>query len=202
MQVTRPSFDYVPATIVPKQAAASCFLLSVKRSSLADKMFAAGVFLGMRILIMGAGLAGVTAAFELMEDGHDITVIDRQPGPARETSFANAGLVAPGHAFAWGSPKAPKTLLKSLFKEGQPLRYRLRFDPAMWRWSLKFLRECTAERARINTERKHRLCRYAQLALQDVVERSGVAYDGERKGCSIFIETPRLWSVVWRTCRS
>ena len=136
----------------------------------------------MRILIMGAGLAGVTAAFELMEDGHDITVIDRQPGPARETSFANAGLVAPGHAFAWGSPKAPKILLKSLFKKGQPLRYRLRFDPAMWRWSLQFLRECTAERARINTERKHRLCRYAQLALQDVVERSGVAYDGERKG--------------------
>ncbi|MEZ5936295.1 MAG: D-amino acid dehydrogenase [Alphaproteobacteria bacterium] len=136
----------------------------------------------MRILIMGAGLAGVTAAFELLEDGHDITVIDRQPGPALETSFANAGLVAPGHAFAWGSPRAPKILLKSLVKKGQPLRYRLRLDPAMWRWSLKFLRECTAEKARINTERKHRLCRYAQLALQDVVKRTGVAYDGEQKG--------------------
>jgi D-amino-acid dehydrogenase len=136
----------------------------------------------MRILILGAGLAGVTAAFELLEDGHDITVIDRQPGPARETSFANAGLVAPGHAFAWGSPRAPKILLKSLVKEDQPLRYRFRLDPAMWRWSLKFLRECTAERARINTERKHRLCRYAQLALQDVVGRTGVAYDGEQKG--------------------
>ncbi|MGI9499486.1 MAG: FAD-dependent oxidoreductase, partial [Geminicoccaceae bacterium] len=136
----------------------------------------------MRILIMGAGLAGVTAAFELLEDGHDVTVVDRQPGPARETSFANAGLVAPGHAFAWGSPRVPKILLASLFKKGQPLRYRLRLDPAMWRWSLKFLRECTAEKARINTQRKHRLCRYAQLALQDVVARTGVAYDGERKG--------------------
>ena len=136
----------------------------------------------MRILIMGAGLAGVTLAFELLEDGHDITVIDRQPGPARETSFANAGLVAPGHAFAWGSPRAPKILLASLFKSGQPLRYRFSLDPQMWRWSLKFLRECTAEKARINTERKHRLCRYAQLALQDVVARSGVDYDGERKG--------------------
>ncbi len=131
---------------------------------------------------MGAGLAGVTAAFELLEDGHDVTVIDRQSGPAKETSFANAGLVAPGHAFAWGSPKAPKILLKSLFKKGQPLRYRLRFDPAMWRWSLKFLKECTAEKARINTERKHRLCRYAQLALQDVVSRTGVDYDGEQNG--------------------
>ena len=138
--------------------------------------------LGMRILIMGAGLAGVTAAFELLEDGHDITVIDRQPGPAMETSFANAGLVAPGHALAWGSPRAPKILLTSLFKADQPLRYRLSLDPAMWRWSLKFLRECTVERARVNTERKHRLCRYAQLALQDVVSRTGVAYDGERKG--------------------
>ncbi len=136
----------------------------------------------MRILIMGAGLAGVTAAFELLEDGHDVTVIDRQPGPALETSFANAGLVAPGHAFAWGSPRAPKILLASLFKADQPLRYRFRLDPAMWRWSLKFLRECTAERARINTTRKHRLCRYAQLALQDVVARTGVAYDGERRG--------------------
>ena len=136
----------------------------------------------MRILIMGAGLAGVTAAFELLEDGHDITVIDRQPGPARETSFANAGLVAPGHAFAWGSPKAPKILLKSLFQADQPLRYRFRVDPAMWRWSLKFLCECTAEKARINTARKHRLCRYSQLALQDVVARTGVVYDGERKG--------------------
>ncbi|MEM7044908.1 MAG: D-amino acid dehydrogenase, partial [Pseudomonadota bacterium] len=122
------------------------------------------------------------AAFELLEDGHDITVIDRQPGPAQETSFANAGLVAPGHAFAWGSPRAPKILLTSLFKTDQPLRYRFRFDPAMWRWSLKFLGECTAEKARRNTERKHRLCRYSQLALQDVVARTGVDYDGERKG--------------------
>ncbi len=136
----------------------------------------------MRILIMGAGLAGVTAAFELLEDGHDITVIDRQAGPALETSFANAGLIAPGHALAWGSPRAPKTLLKSLFKADQPLRYRLRLDPDMWRWSLKFLRECTAEKARINTLRKHRLCRYAQAALNDLVDRTGIDYDGERKG--------------------
>ncbi len=136
----------------------------------------------MRILIMGAGLAGVTAAFELLEDGHDITVIDRQPGAALETSFANAGLVAPGHAFAWGSPRAPKILMKSLFKSNQPLRYKLRFDPDMWRWSLKFLRECTAEKARINTQRKHRLCRYAQAALNDVVSRTSIDYDGERKG--------------------
>ena len=136
----------------------------------------------MRILIMGAGLAGVTAAFELLEDGHDITVVDRQPSAALETSFANAGLVAPGHAFAWGSPRAPKILLKSLFESNQPLRYRLRFDPDMWRWSLKFLAQCTAEKARINTRRKHRLCRYAQAALQDVVARTGIDYDGEQKG--------------------
>lgn len=136
----------------------------------------------MRILIMGAGLAGVTAAFELLEDGHDITIVDRQPGPALETSFANAGLVAPGHAFAWGSPRAPKILMKSLFKADQPLRYKLRLDPDLWRWSLKFLRECTADKARINTQRKHRLCRYAQAALQDVMNRTGIACDNERKG--------------------
>jgi len=149
----------------------------------------------MRILIMGAGLAGVTAAFELLEDGHDITVIDRQSGPALETSFANAGLVAPGHAFAWGSPRAPKILLKSLFKKNQPLRYRLSPDPAMWRWSLKFLRECTAEKARINTERKHRLCRYAQLALQDVAGRTGIDFDGERKGLLYLYRKPESFDL-------
>jgi D-amino-acid dehydrogenase len=136
----------------------------------------------MHVLIMGAGVAGVTAAWQLLEDGHEVTVIDREALAASETSFANAGLVAPGHAFAWASPKAAKILLKSLIYKDQPLRYRFRVEPALWRWSLQFLAQCTSERARRNTRIKHRLCRYAQAALQDVVARTGVAYDGERRG--------------------
>ena len=136
----------------------------------------------MHVLILGAGVAGVTAAWQLLEDGHEVTVVDREAEAASETSFANAGLVAPGHAFAWASPKAAKILLKSLFQKDQPLRFRFRAEPALWRWSLQFLAQCTSERARRNTRIKHRLCRYAQAALQDVVARTGVAYDGERRG--------------------
>jgi D-amino-acid dehydrogenase len=136
----------------------------------------------MRVLILGAGVAGVTAAWRLLEDGHEVTVVDRQQEAASETSFANAGLIAPGHAFAWASPRAPGILLRSLFREGQPLRFRLSADPALWRWSLRFLRECTAERARTNTLRKHRLCLYAQAALQQVAADTGIAYDAESGG--------------------
>ena len=102
----------------------------------------------MHVLILGAGVAGVTAAWQLLEDGHQVTVIDREAQAASETSFANAGLVAPGHAFAWASPKAAKILLKSLFQNDQPLRFRFRAEPALWRWSLQFLAQCPSERAR------------------------------------------------------
>ena len=112
----------------------------------------------MKILVLGSGVAGVTAAWRLLRNGHEVSVVDRQPAPARETSYANAGLVAPGHSFAWASPKVPKILLKSLWRSDQAFRFRLTPDPRMWAWSLKFLRQCTAERARINTLRKHALC--------------------------------------------
>ena len=136
----------------------------------------------MHVLIMGAGVAGVTAAWRLLEEGHEVTVVERHAEAAAETSFANAGLVAPGHAFAWASPKAAKTLIKSLFLKDQPLRFRLSSEPAFWRWSLRFLAQCTSERARRNTRIKHRLCRYSQQALQAVADQTGIAYDGARRG--------------------
>lgn len=136
----------------------------------------------MHVLVMGAGIAGVTAAFELLRDGHEVTVVDRQPEAACETSFANAGLVAPGHALAWSSPRAPGIMLRSLYEEGQPIRFRPSLDPALWRWSLKFLAQCTEARARRNTLIKHRLCRYAQERLQAVADETGIDCDGERKG--------------------
>jgi D-amino-acid dehydrogenase len=136
----------------------------------------------MHVLIMGAGVAGVTAAWQLLEDGHEVSVVDRRAEAASETSFANAGLIAPGHAFAWASPKAAKILIKSLLSKDQPLRFRFRAEPALWRWSLQFLAQCTSERARRNTRIKHRLCRYAQQALQDLADRTRIDYDRERRG--------------------
>jgi D-amino-acid dehydrogenase len=136
----------------------------------------------MRIVVLGAGLAGVTAAWHLQADGHEVTVVDRQPEAALETSFANAGLISTGHAFAWASPRAVRVMLKSLFLRDQPLRFRLSTDPAFWRWTLKFLRQCTTERAHANTRIKHRLCRYAEQVLHDLIARTGIACDQERRG--------------------
>jgi D-amino-acid dehydrogenase len=136
----------------------------------------------MQVLVMGAGVVGVAAAYYLQKDGHDVVVLDRQPQAANETSFANAGMIAPGHSYTWASPRAPKILLQSLFKEGQALKFRLRFDPAMWAWCLKFLKNCTAEAARLNTSRKVRLCLYSQARLDEVVADTGVKYDRLKTG--------------------
>jgi len=136
----------------------------------------------MKVIVLGGGVIGVTTAYFLARDGHEVTVVDRRDLPASETSYANAGLVAPGHAYAWASPRAPGILLKSLFREGQALRLRPRADWRMWWWLLLFLRECTAERARTNTVHKLRLCLYSIEALHEVVSDTGVVYDGRRAG--------------------
>ena len=136
----------------------------------------------MRTVILGSGVIGVTTAWQLVKEGHEVVVIDRQPVAANETSYANAGLVAPGHALTWSSPRAPKILLKSLFQDDQALRLKLSADPRLWSWCLKFLRNCTSDRARRNTLRKLKLCVYSQRALQELVAETGVEYDGVRKG--------------------
>jgi D-amino-acid dehydrogenase len=136
----------------------------------------------MKILVLGSGVAGVTAAWWLMRDGHEVSVVDRRPAPAQEASHSNAGLVAPGHSFAWASPKVPKILLRSLWRDDQAFRFRLTPDPRMWAWSLKFLRQCTAKRARINTLRKHALCLYSQQLFRKLVDETGVDYDGRTGG--------------------
>jgi D-amino-acid dehydrogenase len=136
----------------------------------------------MHVVVLGAGVVGVTTAWQLLEDGHEVTVIDRQPEAACETSFANAGHVAVGHALPWANPRALKTLIKSLVRSGQPIRFRFHADPAYWRWSFAFLSQCTEARARHNTRIKHRLCAYSQKALQQVVADTRVEYDGSRVG--------------------
>ena len=136
----------------------------------------------MKVLVLGGGVIGVTTAYYLAKDGHEVTLVERHPAAASETSYANAGLVAPAHAYAWASPKAPKILFKSLFMKDQALRLKLRADPRMWRWALRFLAQCTEERARINTLCKLRLCVYSVERLNEVVADTGVAYDGLAKG--------------------
>lgn len=144
----------------------------------------------MRVAVLGAGVVGVTTAYELARDGHDVTVIDRLSEPAAETSFANAGLIAPGHAYTWSSPKAPRILLRSLFDDSQALRFRPSLDPRLWSWSWKFLMNCTAEKARINTKRKVRLCLYSQERLERIASDTGVEYHGLEGGLLYLYRKP------------
>jgi D-amino-acid dehydrogenase len=147
----------------------------------------------MKAIVMGAGIVGITTAYELNRDGYDVTVIDRESEAAAFTSYANAGLFAPGHAYAWSSPAAPATLLRSLWRNDQALRFRPNLDPAFWRWMLRFWRECTAERARTNTTRKARLSLYSQGVFHETLKRAAVDYDGRTGGLLYLYRTPSLF---------
>lgn len=136
----------------------------------------------MRIVVLGAGIVGVTTAYELASDGHEVVVIDRQDKAAMETSFSNAGMVSPGHAYTWASPRAPRILWDSLFRDDVALRLRLRLDPAMWRWCWRFLKECTSERAAINTAHKVRLCLYSLARFGEINRRTSLDYDRRTQG--------------------
>ena len=124
----------------------------------------------MKVVILGAGIIGVTTAYELLRAGHEVSIIDRQSEPAMETSFGNAGLIAPGHSYAWTTPKLPGNLFKSLFQRQRAFRFKFHWDPAMWRWGLHFLYQCTHKRMAENTLRKHRLCSYSQKCFHKLVD--------------------------------
>lgn len=104
----------------------------------------------MRILVLGAGVVGVAAAWYLAEAGHEVTVVDRKAAPGLETSYANGGQISVSHAEPWANPTAPFKVLRWLGREDSPLLWRLRADPAQWAWGLRFLAECWTWRTRNN----------------------------------------------------
>src|SRR6185312_8841233 len=106
---------------------------------------------GVKVVVVGAGVVGVTTAYYLGKAGHQVTVIEKEREAATLASGANAGLIAAGHSFAWASPSAPMELLRSLTVDDTALRVNPFKAPGMALWGLKFLRECNAERARKNT---------------------------------------------------
>lgn len=154
----------------------------------------------MRIIVLGAGVVGVATAWELLRDGHQVVVVDSEDDAASFTSAANAGLVAPGHAYAWGSSRAPGMMLRSLWHNDQAIRYRPRMNPAQWRWVAAFLGQCNDERARINTERKVRLCSYSQNQLQQVRDETSVEYDRNDGGLIYFYRTQKRFDSAAGRC--
>ena len=121
----------------------------------------------MKVLVLGAGVIGVTSAWYLAEDGHEVTVVDRQPGAGLETSFANGGQVSVSQAEPWSNPGAPAKILKWLGDEEAPLLFRPMASTRQWAWGLRFLYECLPGRTRENTLQILQLAIYsgAQLKL-------------------------------------
>ncbi len=155
----------------------------------------------MKIAVLGAGVAGVTTAWQLLKDGHQVTVIDRAGGPAEFTSYANAGLVAPGHSYAWSSPAAPGMMLRSLWRGDQAIRFKPRLSVRQWAWMARFLGQCNATGARINTGCKSRLCVYSQAILDEVVAETGVTYDGQGGGLVYFHRTAESFEAAAVRCQ-
>ncbi len=136
----------------------------------------------MRIVVLGSGVIGVTTAYYLAKAGHEVTVVDRQPGPALETSFANAGEISPGYSAPWAAPGMILKALKWLFMIHRPLVIWPRPDPAMLLWGLRLLANCTAERYELNKSRMVPIAEYSRDVLRALRAETGIAYDERSQG--------------------
>ncbi|MGN7736178.1 D-amino acid dehydrogenase [Ensifer sp. 22564] len=136
----------------------------------------------MKVIVLGAGIIGVTSAYQLAKAGHEVTVIDRQPGPALETSFANAGEVSFGYCSPWAAPGIPMKAMKWLFMEHAPLILRPKVDTAMLSWMVRMLSNCTSKRYAINKSRMLRLADYSRISLATLRTETGIAYDERMQG--------------------
>jgi D-amino-acid dehydrogenase len=131
----------------------------------------------LKVLMLGAGVVGTACAHYLSRCGHEVTVIDRQPGPALETSFGNAGGVCPGFAGPWAAPGMPLKVARWLFARHAPLMLRPRLDLAQWRWLARFVGQCTADRFTRNKARMQRIAHYSKACLVGLRADTGIEYD-------------------------
>ncbi len=155
----------------------------------------------MKVIVLGAGVVGTAAAWFLNKAGHEVTVIDRQPVAGNETSFANGGQISVSHAEPWANPSAPLKVLKWLAREDAPLLFRLRLDPAQWRWCARFMLECLPSRTRHNIEQIVRLGLYSRATLQALRAETGIAYDHLQRGILHFYTSEREFAAAIEPAR-
>lgn len=136
----------------------------------------------MHVLVLGSGVIGTTLAYYLAKAGHQVTVVDRQPGPALETSFANAGEVSPGYSAPWAGPGVPLKAIKWMLMHHSPLVIKPMLDPAMWRWGLSMLRNCTESAYQINKSRMVRVAEYSRDCMKQLRAETGIRYDERSQG--------------------
>jgi D-amino-acid dehydrogenase len=136
----------------------------------------------MRIVVLGSGVVGVTSAYYLARAGHEVTVIDREAGPALETSFANAGQISPGYASPWAAPGVPLKAVKWMFQKHAPLAIRLDGTPFQLQWMWQMLQNCTSARYAVNKGRMVRLAEYSRDCMQALRADTGIQYEGRTGG--------------------
>ncbi|MGF6608634.1 D-amino-acid dehydrogenase [Paraburkholderia sp. WSM4175] len=136
----------------------------------------------MRVVVFGSGVVGVTSAYYLARAGHEVTVIDREAGPALETSFANAGQISPGYASPWAAPGVPLKAVKWMFQKHAPLAIRLDGTAFQLQWMWQMLQNCTAPRYAVNKGRMVRLAEYSRDCLQALRADTGIQYEGRTGG--------------------
>ncbi len=136
----------------------------------------------MKVVVLGAGIIGVSTAWHLLERGHEVTVVDRQPDAALETSFANAAQISVSYCEPWANRDAPAKMLKWMFSKEAPLLFRPQLDWQQWRWGLQFLSQCNDTAFERNVQQIVALGAYSHAALKDVVQATGIDYQRLERG--------------------
>ena len=145
----------------------------------------------MKILVLGAGVVGVTTAWYLAEAGHEVTVLERRDAAGLETSFANGGQISASHAEPWAKPSVIPKMLRLLGGEDAPLVFRPRADWAQWRWGLRFLRECVPGRFERHSRALARFAVYSRDCLRALRAATGIRYDELTRGILHFATSQR-----------
>ena len=140
----------------------------------------------MNVIVLGAGIIGISTAWHLLERGHEVTVVDRQPQAAMETSFANAAQISVSYCEPWANRDAPLKALKWMFRDDAPLLFRPQFDVRQWLWGLRFLAQCNDAAFERNVQQLVALGAYSHSALKDVVRATGIDYNRLERGIAHF----------------
>ncbi|MDE2627890.1 MAG: D-amino acid dehydrogenase [Burkholderiales bacterium] len=136
----------------------------------------------MKVLVLGSGVIGVASAYQLALAGHEVTVVDRQPAAALETSYGNAGEVSPGYSSPWAGPGVPIKAVKWLLMQHRPLVIRPHLDLNLVRWGAAMLRNCTHARYELNKSRMVRLAEYSRDCMKELRAQTGIRYDERMQG--------------------
>ncbi len=136
----------------------------------------------MKILILGSGVIGVTSAYYLAKQGHEVTVVDRQSAPAMETSHANAGQVSFGYSSPWAAPGVPFKAMKWLTQTHAPLKLSPKADSHQWAWMSQMLANCTESRYAVNKARMVRVSEYSRLCIDKLREDTDIHYEERKQG--------------------